>query len=124
MYLLLGGAVYVAGFQLYLKKIRPNKAKDERLKFTDKRLLPYLVGCFVLMLPVSALISLFVLKHDGLDLAYVLINSLVATAVFGFAINPDETQLKLPDWFIIKTYKYICLNCVGIFPKNRYTTAL
>lgn len=97
MYLLLGGAVYVAGFQLYLKKIRPNKAKDERLKFTDKRLLPYLVGCFVLMLPVSALISLFVLKHNGLDLAYVLINSLVATAVFGFAINPDETQLKLSD---------------------------
>lgn len=97
MYLLLGGAVYVAGFQIYLKKIRPNKAKDERLKFTDKRLLPYLVGCFVLMLPVSVMISLFVLKHDGVDLAYVVINSLVATAVFGFAINPDETQLKLPD---------------------------
>lgn len=97
MYLLLGGAVYVTGFQIYLKKIRPTKPKDERLKFTDKRIFPYLIGCFLLMLPISTVISLFVLKHDGVDFAYVVINSLIATTVFGFAINPDETQLKLPD---------------------------
>lgn len=95
LYLILGGIVYVAGFQIFIKKIRPTKAKNERLKFNDKRLLPYLLGCFGLMLPISVMISLFVLKK-GVQVDYVLMNSLIATGVFYFGLNPDESYMDLP----------------------------
>lgn len=35
--------------------------------------------------------------HERLDITYVLVNSVVMTVVFYFGLNPDETQMKLPD---------------------------
>lgn len=95
-YLIMGIAVYLAGFGIFQKHIR------QKIGVSDRSILhPFIVqcllGCFVVMLVVSFLIGRFVLAHQGIDVAYILVNSLVATVVFYFGLNPDETNMKLPD---------------------------
>ncbi|MDO4250065.1 MAG: hypothetical protein Q4C68_00995 [Moraxella sp.] len=97
LYLLMGMVMYVAGIMIYIKRLKPNKTQQGRYKVTDPILRPYLLGCAVLMVVISVVISLFVLKHQPLDVVYVLVNSVVATVVFYFGLNPDDTNLKLPD---------------------------
>lgn len=49
------------------------------------------------MLAVSALIGRYVLHHDGFDWAFIIVNSLVATVVFYFGLNPDTTKMNMPN---------------------------
>lgn len=95
-YLLLGGVVYVAGFLLHLKVLKPKYA-GEALGLSSPVIIKCLLACFVLMLAVSALIGRFILHHEGFDWLFIGVNSLVATVVFYFGLNPDQSKLNLPN---------------------------
>lgn len=93
-YLFLGSVVYAIGVMIYLKVIRPKKLT---LSLLSPLLIQLLLGCFLLMCGISAVIGRFLLSHQGFDWAYILVNSGVATAIFYFGLTPDESSLKLPD---------------------------
>ena len=96
-YLLLGAIVYTIGFMINLKILMPKRKAKEIDRATHPVIVRYLLACFVIMLGVSALIGRFILGHDGFDWAFIVVNSLVATVVFYFGINPDTSQMNLPD---------------------------
>ncbi len=99
-YLILGAVMYVSGFLIRQKIVKPKLIKlnkTTRLSPTDPIVIQWVVPCFVVMLVVSAVIGRFLLEHQGFDFAYIIINSLVATVVFYFGFNPDESTMKLPD---------------------------
>ena len=95
-YLLFGCVVYVIGFVIHLKLLMPKRKQGVQFGLTHPMIIGLLLGFFTVMLLVSLLLSKFVLKHETLDVMFVLVNSLVATVVFYFAINPDQTQMNLP----------------------------
>ena len=96
-YLLLGIGMYVAGIVIFIKRLKPKKTSKGRYAATDPILRPYLAGAVVFSLGLSLILSHFVLGHNPIDVAYVLVNTLVATGVFYFGLNPDDTNLKMPD---------------------------
>lgn len=96
-YLLMGSIVYVAGFMVNMKLLRPKRKAGVIDSATHPIILSWLAACFVIMLGVSALLGRFVLDHDGFDWAFIVVNSLVATVVFYFGLNPDTSQMNLPD---------------------------
>lgn len=96
-YLLMGSLVYVVGFTIHHKYLKVKKQQGASYSIKTPIIWQCVLGCFVAMMVVSALLSLFVLKHESLDVAYVVVNSLVATVIFYFGLNPDETNMKLPD---------------------------
>lgn len=96
-YLILGGVVYTIGFMINLKILTPKRQTGIKYTLTHPTILQLLAGCFVAMLVVSALIGRFIIGHDGIDLAFVVVNSLVATFIFYFGVNPDQTQMNLPN---------------------------
>lgn len=96
-YLLMGSLVYVAGFTIHHKHLKAKKQQGVVYTIKSPIIWQCVLGCFVAMVLVSALLSLYILKHEHLDVAYVLVNSLVATVIFYFGLNPDETNMKLPD---------------------------
>lgn len=96
LYLVMGAVVYITAFKIYLKVIQPKK-KEQTFNLKHPFVIKCLLACFVLMLPVSALIGRFVLSHVEIDWVYVLVNSVVATVVFYFGLTPDDTNIKLPD---------------------------
>lgn len=96
-YVVLGSLVYVIGFMINLKLLRQKRQSGEIDSAKHPVILAYLSACFVLMLVVSYLLGRFVLDHDGPDWAFILVNSLVATVVFYFGLNPDTSRMNLPD---------------------------
>lgn len=96
-YLLMGSIVYVIAFMVNLKLLRAKRKSGEITSSTHPIILSWLIVCFVIMLGVSALIGRFILDHDGFDWAFIVVNSLVATVVFYFGLNPDTSQMNLPD---------------------------
>lgn len=96
-YLLMGSIVYVTGFMVNLKLLRPKRQVGVIDSATHPIILSWVGACFVIMLGVSALLGRFVLGHDGFDWAFIVVNSLVATVVFYFGLNPDTSQMNLPD---------------------------
>ncbi|WP_323841333.1 MULTISPECIES: hypothetical protein [unclassified Moraxella] len=98
-YLVLGSVMYLAGFMVRQKFLKPyqKQAKDGRLPILHPALMKCLIICFGVMLVVSALMGRFILHHLVFDWAFVLMNSLVATVVFYFGVNPDITRMNLPD---------------------------
>lgn len=95
-YLILGGVVYTIGFIIHLKLLAPKRQQGTNFGLTHPTIMTLLMGCFVIMLLVSFLLGKFVLKHEVLDVAFVVVNSIVATIVFYFGVNPDQTQMNLP----------------------------
>lgn len=96
-YLLMGGIVYTIGFFINLKLLHPKRQAGAVICATHPIMIGYLLGCFIIMLGVSVLLGRFVLHHDGPDWAFIGVNSLVATVVFYFGLNPDTTKMNLPD---------------------------
>ncbi|OOR90213.1 hypothetical protein B0181_04890 [Moraxella caviae] len=96
-YLLMGGVVYTAGFFINLKRLAKGRAAGEEYSLTHPVILGYLAACFGVMLIVSALIGRFILAHEGMDWAFIVVNSLVATFVFYFGLNPDTSKMNLPN---------------------------
>ncbi len=96
-YLILGSVVYVVGFMIHLKVLNPKRQAGVVYSLSHPTIVQLLLGCFVLMLMVSALIGRFLLHHDSFDVAFIMVNSVVATIVFYFGLNPDQKQMNLPD---------------------------
>ncbi|STZ55514.1 Uncharacterised protein [Moraxella lacunata] len=96
-YLILGSAVYVIGFMINLKILNPKRKAGTNYTLTHPTMIQLLLACFVIMLAVSAMLGRFVMGHESLDLAFILANSMVATFVFYFGLNPDQSQMNLPD---------------------------
>lgn len=96
-YLILGAMMYLIGFMVHQKILKKHRNNNEQLAVSHPVLLQCLALCFVIMLAVSGLIGRFMLHHEGFDWAFIVVNSLVATAVFYFGANPDTTKMNLPD---------------------------
>lgn len=96
-YLILGSVVYVIGFMINLKILNPKRKTGVKYTLTHPVMMQLLGACFVIMLAVSAMLGRWVLGHHGFDVAFILTNSVVATFVFYFGLNPDQTQMNLPD---------------------------
>lgn len=93
-YLLLGSLVYVAGFMLHLKVLKPKKQAGMPVK---KLTILAMSVCFLTLLFVSFLIGQWVLGHKRIDVVYILINSVIATGIFYVGLNPDEHAMTPPD---------------------------
>ncbi|WP_250162715.1 hypothetical protein [Psychrobacter sp. WY6] len=60
-------------------------------------ILAYLGGFFIIMLIVSWLIGRYALGHAAIDLPFIIINSLVATFVYSFGLNPEKARYDVPN---------------------------
>lgn len=96
-YLVLGAVVYIIGTFINLKKLKPKRAQGVVYTLTHPTILALLVGCFVVMVGVSLALGHFVMAHQQTDWAFVLVNSAVATFIFYFGVNPEQTQMNLPN---------------------------
>ncbi|WP_261870108.1 hypothetical protein [Psychrobacter sp. JCM 18901] len=52
---------------------------------------------FIIMLIVSWLLGRYALGHAAIDLPFIIINSLVATFVYSFGLNPEKANYEVPD---------------------------
>ncbi|GAA0312956.1 hypothetical protein [Psychrobacter aestuarii] len=95
-YLVLGGLSYAAGWATR-KHVLPPADVDAPYSFTHPKIVMCMLAFFVLMLPISALISRYALGHEGLDVLFVVVNSAAATFVYSFGLNPDQKKYDLPD---------------------------
>lgn len=95
-YLIMGGLVYITGFVINQKILTPKRQQGVDFTLTHPTIIQLLATCFVVMLVVSALLGKFVMGHQDFDWAFIVVNSLVATFIFYFGINPDQTQMNLP----------------------------
>lgn len=95
-YLILGSLVYIIGTVIHQKHLKPKRQTGINYTLKHPTILQLLAVCFVVMLVVSALLGRFVMGHEGFDVAFIIVNSLVATFIFYFAINPDSS-MSLPD---------------------------
>ncbi|WP_066803191.1 hypothetical protein [Moraxella oblonga] len=96
-YLLLGSAMYLLGFMINLKILHPKRKTGAVYTLMHPTILGFVGVCFAVMLLVSFLMGRFLLNHDPIDVAFVLVNSAVATGVFYFGLNPDQTKMNMPD---------------------------
>lgn len=95
-YLVLGSVLYVAGFVLNRQLLEPKRKQGVQFDWSHPLIMGLLAGCFAVMLVLSVLLGRFVLEHMDIDWLFVLINSLVATFVFYFGLNPEQTQMDVP----------------------------
>lgn len=96
-YLVLGAVMYLAGFLVNQKLLKKYRTNEVPLPIKHPVIIKCIVGCFVVMLAVSVLIGRYMLHHDSFDWAFIIVNSLVATTVFYFGLNPDTAKLNIPN---------------------------
>lgn len=105
-YLLLGVIAYATGWALRIyvlekqptaKAMSSTSPTNRAYSLTHPTILGYLAGFFVVMLLVSWLLGRLVLGHEGIDVAFILVNSVVATFVFSFGLSPDQARYDVPD---------------------------
>lgn len=96
-YVVLGGFSYAAGWALrhYVLDKQPEPEQAYNLK--HPAILGYMSGFFIIMLIISWLIGRYLLGHGSLDLPFIIVNSLVATFVFSFGLNPEKASYDVPD---------------------------
>ena len=96
-YVVLGGFSYAAGWAIrtYVLNKKPEPEQPYNLKHPV--ILAYLGGFFIVMLIVSWLIGRYVLGHTAIDFPFIIINSLVATFVYSFGLNPEKARYDVPD---------------------------
>lgn len=95
-YVILGGLSYAAGFLIRTKVLEQEKS-EQPYNLKHPTILGYMAGFFIIMLIVSWLIGRYVLGHVAIDLPFIIINSLVATFVFSFGLNPEKASYDVPD---------------------------
>ncbi len=95
-YVLLGGMAYAIGLTLRRYKLEPAEKPAAPYTLKHPLILRYLALFFVAMLLVSAVIVRFILGHDGVDILFMIVNSLVTTFVFSFGLCPDHKKLDVP----------------------------
>ena len=96
-YVVLGGFSYAAGWAVrtYILNKQPKPEQPYNLKHPT--ILAYLGGFFIIMLIVSWLIGRYLLGHVAVDLPFIIVNSLVATFVYSFGLNPEKANYEVPD---------------------------
>ena len=95
-YLVLGGLSYAAGWATR-KHVLPPADVDAPYRFTHPKIVMCLLAFFVIMLPISALIGRYFLGHASFDMIFIVVNSLAATFVYSFGLNPDEKKYDVPS---------------------------
>lgn len=96
-YLLMGTLAYGAGWAIRIYVLEQGPKPEEPYRIKHPKVVTYLAICFAIMLLVSVLLGRFVLGHAGFDIAFIVINSLVATFVFSFGLSPDHARHDLPE---------------------------
>lgn len=85
----LGWAIRVYYLDRFYKHADSTASKSP-FHLTHPKIISILAVFFVVMLGVSWALGQFVLHHQGIDWAFVIINSLVATFIFSFGLSPDS----------------------------------
>lgn len=96
-YLLLGTLAFASGWAIRVYVLAKKPAPQQPYGLRHPVILRYLAIFFVIMLIVSWLIGKFLLGQDHLDVAFILVNSAVATFVFSFGLSPDLAGYDIPD---------------------------
>lgn len=95
-YVILGGLSYVAGWAVRHYILNKKPAPEQPYGLKHPVILGYLGGFFIVMLVVSWLIGRYLLGHMSLDLPFIIVNSLVATFVYSFGLNPENNNYDVP----------------------------
>lgn len=97
-YVVLGGLSYAAGWAIRTYILDKQPTTDEQpYNLKHPAILGYLGAFFIIMLIVSWLLGRYVLGHVSIDLPFIIINSLVATFVYSFGLNPEKARYDVPD---------------------------
>jgi hypothetical protein len=90
-YVVLGGLSYAAGWVLRIYVLNKQPAPEQPYNLKHPAILGYLGAFFIIMLIISWMIGRYLLGHLQLDLLFIIINSIVATFVFSFGLNPEKS---------------------------------
>lgn len=96
-YVVLGGLSYAAGWAIRMHVLDKQPAPEQPYTLKHPAILSYMGGFFIIMLIISWIIGRYLLNHMQLDLPFIIINSLVATFVFSFGLNPEKANYDVPD---------------------------
>lgn len=96
-YVVLGGFAYAAGWAIQTHVLEKNPDAKQAYNLKHPTILAYLGGFFIIMLIVSWLIGRYALGHATIDLPFIIVNSLVATFVYSFGLNPEKANYDVPD---------------------------
>ena len=96
-YVVLGGFSYAAGWAIRTYVLEKNPKQQQPYNLKHPTILAYLGGFFIIMLIVSWLIGRYALGHGSIDLPFIIVNSLVATFVYSFGLNPEKSSYNVPD---------------------------
>ena len=96
-YVVLGGASYAAGWAVRTYILEEQSKTDQPYNLKHPTILAYLGAFFIVMLIVSWLIGRYALGHVAIDLPFIIVNSLVATFVYSFGLNPEKANYDVPD---------------------------
>ncbi len=96
-YVVLGGFSYAAGWLIRSRVLDQQPAPEQPYNLKHPAILGYLGGFLIIMLIISWMIGRYLLGHVQLDLMFIIINSIVATFVFSFGLNPEKSRYDVPD---------------------------
>ncbi|WP_201617052.1 hypothetical protein [Psychrobacter urativorans] len=96
-YVVLGGFAYAAGWAIRTYVLEKQSDSEQPYTLKHPAVLGYMAGFFIIMLIVSWLIGRYVLGHVTIDLPFIIVNSLVATFVYSFGLNPEKSSYDVPD---------------------------
>lgn len=96
-YAFLGGLSYAAGWAVRTYVLDKQPAPEQPYSLKHPAILGYLGGFFIIMLIVSWMIGRYLLDHVAIDMAFIIVNSLVATFVYSFGLNPEKKSYGVPD---------------------------
>lgn len=96
-YVVLGGLSYAAGWAIRVHVLGKQPEPEQPYNLKHPAILGYLGGFFIIMLVVSFMFGRYLLGHVALDLPFIIVNSLVATFVFSFGLNPEKANYDVPN---------------------------
>lgn len=96
-YVVLGGFSYAAGWAIRSYILDKQPVPEQSYNLKHPLILGYMGVFFIIMLIVSWLIGRYLLGHTTIDLPFIIINSLVATFVYSFGLNPEKVRYDVPD---------------------------
>lgn len=96
-YVVLGGFSYAAGWAVRTYILAKQPAPEQPYNLKHPVILGYMGGFFIIMLVVSWLLGRYALGHTTIDLPFIIVNSLVATFVYSFGLNPEKASYDVPN---------------------------
>lgn len=96
-YVVLGGLSYAAGWAIRTHVLEKQPAPEQPYTLKHPTILGYMAGFFIIMLIVSWMIGRYALGHITIDLPFIIMNSVVATFVYSFSLNPEKIRYDVPD---------------------------